>query len=291
MDSFDVRLDRAREALSRAERIVVGGGAGLSAAAGLTYSGPRFEEHFSDFMQKYGIRDMYSASFYPFPTREEHWAQWVRHIHVNRYLPGPTPLYGAFLSLVGAKPFFVITTNVESQFEKAGFPAGRIFEIQGNYAYFQCAKGCHDTRYRNEAQVGAMLAATDDCMIPTALIPACPVCGGPMDVNLRHDEHFVQDASWHESASRYGAFLQELPGRPFACLELGVGYNTPGIIRYPFEQIVHRNRDATLIRINRDDPLGVPENEDRTITFSEDMNLVVRELLRGMPSAAGGDDA
>lgn len=281
MDDYEGRVARLRDVLNSADGILIGGGSGLSAAAGLTYSGPRFTENFADFIEKYGVEDMYSASFYPFQTPEELWAHWARHIHVNRYAPGATPLYRSLLALVASKPHFVITTNVESQFEKAGFPPERIFEVQGNYAYFQCAAACHDTLYYNEARIVEMLAATVDCAVPSSLVPTCPVCGGPMDVNLRHDEHFVQDASWRASSERFGDFVERMKGASLVCFELGVGYNTPGIIRYPFEKIVYLNDKATLVRLNRGDVRGFAENERRTIAFDEDMREVVADAARG----------
>ncbi|HCM27797.1 MAG TPA: Sir2 silent information regulator family NAD-dependent deacetylase [Treponema sp.] len=280
MHRYEDRIERLRAVLSSAEGVLIGGGSGLSAAAGLTYSGPRFTENFADFIEKYGVEDMYSASFYPFRTPEELWAHWARHIHVNRYAPEATPLYRDILATVEAKPHFVITTNVESQFEKAGFLPERIFEVQGNYAYFQCAVACHDKRYYNESQIKEMLASTADCKVPSSLVPSCPVCGGPMDVNLRHNEYFVQDASWHESSARFGGFIEKIEGRALVCLELGVGFNTPGIIRYPFEKLVYRNDKATLVRLNRGDPRGFPENERRTIAFDEDMRTVIQDAAR-----------
>lgn len=281
MIGYGERVEKVRTALASAEGIVIGGGSGLSAAAGLTYSGPRFTENFSDFIEKYGVGDMYSASFYPFQTPEELWAHWARHIHVNRFAQGPTDLYRTLLSCVRDKPYFVITTNVESQFEKAGFFPECIFEVQGNYAYLQCAKACHDKRYYNEARVKEMLVSTVDCRIPSSLVPTCPICGGPMDVNLRHNEYFVQDASWHDASARFSAFLEKLEGKPLLCLELGVGFNTPGIIRYPFEKIVYRNEKATLVRLNRDEARGLPENEKRTIVFDGNMARVIEDLGRG----------
>lgn len=280
MDRYEDRIARFRSVLSAAEGILVGGGSGLSAAAGLTYSGPRFTENFADFIEKYGVEDMYSASFYPFRTPEELWAHWARHIHVNRYAPEATPLYRELRALVENKPHFVITTNVESQFEKAGFLSEGIFEVQGNYAFFQCAKACHEKRYYNESQVKEMLASTQDCKVPSSLVPTCPVCGGPMDVNLRHNEYFVQDASWRDASARFGEFLEKMEGKRLVCLELGVGFNTPGIIRYPFEKLVNRNGKATLVRLNREDAHGFPENERQTIAFDEDMRAVIQDAAR-----------
>lgn len=283
MKPYQERIEKARQALQGAEFVLVGGGSGLSAAAGLSYSGQRFTDNFADFIEKYGITDMYSASFYPFETQEEFWAQWARHINLNRFAQGPTPLYRSLLGLVEHKRYFVITTNVESQFEKAGFPKDKIFEVQGNYAYLQCARACHDKLYYNEALVKQMLAETRDCRIPAALTPHCPVCGGPMDVNLRHNEYFVEDRAWHESSERYQAFLDAIGDAAVVFLELGVGFNTPGVIRFPFERMTYRHPRATLIRLNRDYPAGAEENLQRTISFAEDMHQTVTDLGKEAP--------
>jgi len=285
MDSYEDRIGKTAAALDAADYILVGGGAGLSAAAELEYARPRFRANFADFMAKYGVQDMYAASFYPFKTDEELWAHWARHIQVNRFAPPATARYKEVLGLVEQRPYFVVSTNVDSQFEKSGFPKDRIFEVQGNYAYLQCARGCHEKLYYDEPLVQRMLAATEDCRIPAELVPVCPVCAGPMDVNLRHNDFFVEDSSWRDARSRYESFLEEIEEASVVCLELGVGFNTPGIIRYLFERLVYRNGKVTLVRLNRDDPEGPPENADRTIAFDEDMGKVVQSLLRG------GDDA
>jgi NAD-dependent SIR2 family protein deacetylase len=279
VNTYEDRIEEARKAMQAADFVLLGAGAGLSAAAGLDYSGKRFTDNFADFIEKYGLEDMYSASFYPFKTAEEHWAHWARHIHVNRYAQGATDLYRDLLSLASRKEYFVITTNVESQFVKAGFPEERVFETQGNYAYLQCAKACHAKRYYNEEIIRNMLAATIDCKIPSALVPVCPVCGGEMDVNLRHNEYFVEDDAWHESCNRYEAFVEGILHAQVVYLELGVGYNTPGIIRYPFEKLTFQNKKATLIRLNRDDTDGFSETVNRTIAFNEEMKRVVGDLL------------
>jgi NAD-dependent SIR2 family protein deacetylase len=278
-NNYDQKIQISKKAIRDAEFILIGGGSGLSAAAGLTYSGKRFTDNFADFIEKYGVKDMYSASFYPFETQEELWAHWARHIDVNRFSQGPTPLYQDLLKFVQNKKYFVITTNVESQFEKAGFPREKIFEVQGNYAYLQCAKACTKKLYYDEPIIKQMLAETRDCRIPSALVPKCPVCGGPMDVNLRHDEYFVQDEVWYTSNERYGQFLEKVQNGRIIFWELGVGFNTPGIIRYPFESMTYRNPNSKLIRINRDYPLGVKENLQRIISFDEDMGQTITELM------------
>lgn len=276
--TYQQRLQQARAALQQADHVIIGGGAGLSAAAGLTYSGERFTEHFAPFIKRYGMQDMYTSSFYPFATDEERWAYWAVHIHVNRYLPPALPLYADLLQIVGNRSYFVITTNVDHQFLKAGFPAERVFAVQGDYGLCQCAKGCHPQVYENEALVHKLLAERTDCTIPTALVPHCTVCGGPMDVNLRKDRFFVQDAAWDAASERYSTFLRTMRGR-VVFLELGVGFNTPDIIRFPFEQMTYDDPQATLIRMNAHHPAGPKENTAKTIAFTEDMAETVRALL------------
>jgi len=278
MQGCEERLKRAKSAIHDAESVLIGAGAGLSAAAGLTYSGKRFTDHFYDFIEKYGVEDMYSATFYPFQTQEELWAHWARHIDVNRYSQPATQLYQDLLQLVQDKDYFVITTNVEGQFEKAGFLKNKIFEVQGNYAYLQCARGCHDKLYYNKEIVKEMVACTKDCRIPSHLIPKCPVCGDSMDVNLRKNNYFVQDGNWEQAKACYDRWLEMSSRKRIVFLELGVGFNTPGIIRYPFEQMTCHNAKSTLIRMNKDFPLGFKENICRTVSFDEQIQDVVDAL-------------
>ena len=278
MKYLEKRIRQAQEAIEKSEYILIGGGAGLSEAAGLTYSGKRFTDHFSDFMEKYGFEDMYAGTFYPFETEEERWAHWARHIDVNRYLMSATRLYQEIFELVRNKKYFVISTNVESQSIKARFSENKVFEIQGDYSYLQCAKGCHNKLYYNEELVKKMVLQTEDCRIPSGLLPRCPVCGGKMDVNLRHDAFFVQDEEWYKADKRYGTFLNESEGKSIVYLEFGVGFNTPGIIRYPFEQMTYQNPNATLIRFNKEYPLGSAEVKKRTISFDEDIRQTIQSI-------------
>lgn len=271
---FRQRLEQAREALLRADFLLLGGGAGLSAAAGLDYGGARFDKYFSDYKERYGISDMYAGMFYLFGSAEERWAHHARHILVNRFEEPASPLYRRLFSLFGGREHFVITTNVESQFEKAGFDAAKIFEVQGNYGFLQCAKGCHDRLYADEGLVREMVGKTREFRIPSALIPRCPVCGEEMEIHIRKDARFVENADWHRMRERYEAFLQRAARGRTVLLELGVGFNTPGIIRFPFEQMTYENENATLIRCNRDAPEGFPETRKRTIAFTENMNEV-----------------
>jgi NAD-dependent SIR2 family protein deacetylase len=276
---YNTRIEKAKKKLTEADYVLIGGGAGLSAAAGLTYSGKRFTDHFGPFIEKYGFKDLYTSSFYQFNTEEERWAYWAKHISLNRYEIGSTKLYMDLFQLVRDKKYFVISTNVESQFEKAGFPSKKVFEIQGNYSYLQCEKGCHDKLDYNESLVKEMVEKTVDCKVPPNLVPKCPVCGGEMDVNLRKNQYFVQDEKWYELDQLYKDFLEESDGKKIVYMELGVGYNTPGIIRYPFERLTYINDHATLIRFNRDHPDGANENEDKTVSFTEDMQRVITGLM------------
>ena len=278
IEGYLKRTEQAARAIHDAEKLVIGAGAGLSAAAGIKYDGERFVENFRPFIEKYGMKDLYTSSFYPFITQEEKWAYWARHISLNLYETPVKGLYLKLMELAFSKDYFVITTNVEGQFTKAGVERSRLFEVQGNYGYLQCAKACHDKLYYNEQIITRMLAETSDCRIPSSLVPKCPVCGGEMEVNLRKDNYFVQDRTWYASQQNYSKFLSGSRGKPTVFLELGVGYNTPGIIRFPFETMVHDNPDALLIRINRDHPESAPENFQSTISFSEDMTAVINDI-------------
>ena len=202
-DGYSQRIERAGKAFHNAEKLVIGAGAGLSAAAGIEYNGRRFTDNFKPFIEKYRMKDLYTSSFYPFKTQEEKWAYWARHISLNLFETPVRELYITLMELVSSKDYFVITTNVEGQFTKAGVEKSRFFEVQGNYGYFQCEKGCHDKLYHNEKIVKQMLSETSDCRIPSSLVPKCPVCGGDMEVNLRKDNYFVQDSNWYKSQENY----------------------------------------------------------------------------------------
>jgi NAD-dependent SIR2 family protein deacetylase len=277
-EGYKERVERAAGAIHDAEKLVIGAGAGLSAAASIEYEGNRFTDNFKPFIEKYGMKDLYTSSFYPFRTQEEKWAYWARHISLNLFETPVKELYIKLMELASSKDYFVITTNVEGQFTKAGVEKFRFFEIQGNYGYFQCAKGCHDKLYNNERLVAQMISATSDCRIPSYLVPKCPVCGGDMEVNLRKDIFFVQDSNWYTSESNYRKFISGTEGKSTVFLELGVGYNTPGIIRFPFEAMVHNNPNALLIRLNRYHINGMSENLGSTISFDEDMTTIINDI-------------
>lgn len=280
-DDYLRRIEEARQAIASAEAVLVGAGAGFSAAAGLVYDGKEFRDYFADFIARFGITDLYTSSFYPYPSEEVRWAYWAKHVHMIRYAPPAMPLYRALLETVRAKEHFVITTNVDGQFRKAGFAPDRVFEVQGDYGLMQCRTPCHDRLYSNEQAVSAILPAISDCSIPSRLVPVCPVCGGPMDIHVRADASFIQDEAWHGMADRYERFLSRHARRRTVFLELGVGFNTPTIIRYPFEQMTYRNPQAVLIRLNKDYPDAIAENRRRTLSFGEDAAKVIGDLGKG----------
>ena len=275
MNRFVQRLDDAKKAIGDADYVLIGAGAGLSTAAGIDYGYDRFKLYFEDFIEKYDFKDMYTSGFYPFETQEEKWAYWARHIDTNRYNVGKTDVYQKLLELVKYKDYFVLTTNVEHQFWINGFDDERIFATQGDYGLLQCSKACHDKLYDNEKQVKEWVANTKDCKIPSELVPKCPVCGADMETNLRVDDLFVQDEKWYEMHNRYADFINKIQGKKVVFLEIGVGYNTPVIIRFPFERMTLENPDATLIRLNLDYPQPTRENKDKTISFDENVEEIL----------------
>lgn len=238
-------------ALDKAEAVIIGAGAGLSASAGFLYSGKRFHDNFSDFEKKYDFHDMYSGGFYPYPTLEEYWAYWSRYIFINRYSAPSIPVYKRLFELVKDKDYFVITTNVDHCFQKSGFNKERLFYTQGDYGLFQCSVPCHNKTYDNEDAVRLMIAEQKDMKIPTELVPRCPICGRPMTINLRTDDKFVQDEGFDTAFERYKDFTEKHSRSKVLYLELGVGYNTPIIIKLPFWRFTEQNPDAYYACINR----------------------------------------
>lgn len=271
--------EELKDILSRTETVVIGAGAGLSASAGLTYAGERFQKHFADFIAAYHLTDMYTAGFYPYDSAEEYWAYWSRHICVNRYDPSPGKPYRDLLDLVKDKDYFVLTTNVDHQFQLAGFDKQRLFYTQGDYGLWQCSRPCHLKTYDNEAAVRRMVAEQRDRRIPTELLPRCPVCGAPMAMNLRCDHRFVEDAGWHAACGRYESFLRRHDRGPVLYLELGVGGNTPGIIKYPFWQLTAANPQAIYACINLDEAVCPPEIRKRSLGIAGDIGQVL-EILK-----------
>ena len=285
-------IQKLHQAIQSTDAVVVGAGAGLSTSAGFTYSGERFERHFADFIGKYGFTDMYSAGFYPFPTEEEHWAYWSRHIYYNRYVPAPKPVYDNLLKLLKDKDYFVITTNVDHQFQKAGFDKKRLFYTQGDYGLFQCAKPCHQRTYDNEETIWKMISVQavetfpeTSLQIPSELIPRCPVCGGPMKVNLRADETFVEDEGWHTASERYTEFIRRhqnvetLRATSLLFLDLGSGGNTPVIFKIPFIRWTMQNPNATYATVNLGEAFTVDQIADRSIVINSDIGEILEKLL------------
>ena len=279
MKFLNHRIKKAKKVIDNADYILIGAGAGLSTSAGIEYSGKRFNDNFQDFIDEYGIQDMYSATFHPFESEEEKWAYLSRHVLLNRYEAGKTKVYVNLLNLVKNKDYFVITTNVDSQFQIAGFEDKKIFSVQGDYGLFQCARGCHNSLYDNKNVIYEMVNQTKECKIPSSLVPTCSVCGGSMELNIRKDRYFVEDEDWHYKKRLFDEYLSKINGEKVVFLELGVGYNTPTIIRMPFEQLVFNNPNSSLIRINKDSPNGVEENKHKTISFDEDISLIIEDLL------------
>lgn len=271
-------MERLKAALQDCDAVVIGAGAGLSTAAGFTYTGERFEQHFSDFSQKYGIQDMYSGGFYPFPTMKEFWAYWSRYIYINRYMDAPKPVYDDLLKLVQDKDYFVITTNVDHCFQKASFDKKRLFYTQGDYGLFQCSEPCCQETFDNEAVIREMVKRQKDMKIPPELLPVCPHCGKPLTMNLRSDNKFVEDEGWHRAAERYENFLRTREGGKILFLELGVGYNTPVIIKYPFWQMTAQNPNATYVCVNQGQAVCPQEIEQRSICMNADIGQVLQSL-------------
>ena len=267
-----------RNAIDGAEAILIGAGAGLSTAAGFAYSGERFEKAFPDFIQKYHFRDMYTAGFYPYPSKEEFWAYWSRYIFINRYQDAPKPVYSQLLHLVKDKDYFVLTTNVDHCFQKAGFDKDRLFYTQGDYGLFQCSVPCHRRTYDNKEIVLKMVEQQKDRRVPSELIPRCPKCGEPMAMNLRSDDTFVEDLGRSEAASRYVNFIQAHEGKKLLLLELGVGSNTPGIIKYPFWRLTAQNPNATYICINFGEAECPNAIESRSIVINADIADLIDKL-------------
>ena len=271
-------MERLRQELHAADAVVIGAGSGLSTSAGFTYTGERFEKYFDDFIQKYGFRDMYSGGFYPFETLEEHWAYWSRYIYINRYMDAPNPVYQNLLGLVRNKDYFVLTTNVDHCFQKAGFDKDRLFYTQGDYGLWQCSKPCHNKTYDNETVIRKMFAEQKDMKIPGELVPRCPVCGAPMSMNLRADDTFVEDEGWHDAAGRYEDFIRSHEGLRVLYLELGVGGNTPGIIKYPFWRMTYENPKAVYACVNFGEAFAPTEIKDRSICVDGDIGEVLECL-------------
>ena len=289
-------LARLAAELRGCDTLVIGAGAGLSSSAGLLYSGERFYRYFFDFAEKYGIRDMYSGGFYPFPDAETKWAWWARHIYFNRFVDPPRDVYARLLSLVRDKDYFVITTNVDNQFQRAGFDKKRLFYTQGDYGLFQRENGNAGETIDNEPWVMAAMEAQGfvrdghgefrvpdgggiKMRIPHELIPAFPD-GGAVAMNLRSDDSFAEGEGWHAASAAYSDFLRRHEGTRTLFLELGVGDNTPVIIKYPFWSMTDSEERAKYACVSRRDTWAPRQIADKAICVAGDIGDVLGELER-----------
>lgn len=276
--SYSQQMEQLRETFQQVDAVLIGAGSGLSSSAGFTYGGERFQTYFKDFAEKYGIRDMYSGGFYPYSSLEEYWAWWSRHIYYNRYVDTPKPVYQKLLEIVKDKDYFVVTTNVDHCFQKAGFDKKRLFYMQGDYGLWQCSKACHQTTYDNKDTVLRMLKEQSDMRIPSDLIPRCPVCGEPMIMNLRCDDTFVQDEGWYAAQERYTDFLRRHTGLKVLYLELGVGANTPVIIKYPFWEMTAQNPKAKYVCINSQEAYAPRKICHSALCIESDIGKVLHDI-------------
>ncbi len=280
-DSYWNNIEKVKIKIQSADAILIGAGAGLSTSAGFTYSGKRFEDNFSDFIKQYDFKDMYLAGFYPYKTLEEYWAYWSRYVFINRYENAPKSVYNDLYNLVEDKDYFVLTTNVDHCFQKAGFDKRRLFYTQGDYGLWQCSKPCHNKTYDNEAIIKKMAAEQKNMRIPSELIPRCPVCGAPMSMNLRADNTFVEDDGWHMAADRYQSFIRGHKNLNIVYLELGVGGNTPGIIKYPFWQMTYSNPNAAYICINLSEVYIPTDIRKQSIGIAKDIGKTLNDIKNG----------
>ena len=279
-ESCSEQINRLKNEIKNADAIVIGAGAGMSTSAGLTYDGERFEKYFPDFHKKYGISDMYSGGFYPYETLEEYWAWWSRHIYINRYDITAGKPYMDLLNIVKDKDYFVLTTNIDHQFQLAGFDKKRLFYTQGDYGLWQCSRACHDKTYDNEETVRLMIKTQKNMKIPSDLIPKCPVCGAPMTMNLRCDNSFVQDNGWYSAASRYEDFIRRHKESHLLFLELGVGSNTPVIIKYPFWQMTAKNPKAIYACVNHGEAYCPQQIKKQSICFDMDIAEMLENVRK-----------
>jgi len=274
----DEEIYRIKELLANSDAIMIGAGAGLSTSAGFSYNGERFEKTFSDFEEKYGFHDMYSGGFYPYDTLKEHWAYWSRYIYINRYMAPPKQVYQQLYEFAKEKDYFVLTTNVDHCFQKAGFDKNRLFYTQGDYGLFQCSEPCCNETFDNEEMILSMLEQQEDMRIPSELLPVCPHCGKPLTMNLRSDNRFVQDKGWDAACERYEDFVRRHKASEILYLELGVGYNTPGIIKYNFWNMTNSNPKANYVCINFGEAAVPKEIEKRSICVNSDIGEILCNL-------------
>lgn len=275
--NIDIKIEQIKEQISKADSILIGAGSGLSTSAGFTYTNERFDKYFSDFKNKYGITDMYSGGFYPYETLEEYWAYWSRYIYINRYMNTPKKAYEELYEIVKNKDYFVLTTNVDHCFQKAGFDKNKLFYTQGDYGLFQCSTPCHNKTYDNKKIIEEMYKKQKNMKIPSNLIPLCPICKKPMTMNLRSDNTFVEDEGWNKAYNKYKTYIEKNRNKKLLLLELGVGYNTPSIIKYNFWNILEHNKNSFYISINKNDILP-EELTNRSILIKQDIYETLKKI-------------
>ena len=288
-------IEKLCRAWEEAETVMIGAGAGLSTAAGFTYSGERFDKYFKDFGDKYHFNNMYAGGFYSYETLNEYWAYWSRYIYINRYMDAPKPVYHKLYDLVKDKDYFVLTTNVDHCFQKAGFDKHRLFYTQGDYGLWQCSKPCHQNTYNNEAVIREMVKAqgyvidSDGTLIlpegaapkmavPSDLVPHCPKCGEPMSMNLRADHTFVEDEGWHKASEQYAEFLRSHQNVKVLFLEAAVGFNTPTIVKYSFWRMTHEWKDAVYVCLNYGEAYAPDEIKKKSICINGDIGEILYQL-------------
>lgn len=277
--NYSKEINRLKKVINEIDTVIIGAGAGLSTSAGLTYSGERFKKHFSDFISKYHFADMYSATFYPYSTLEEYWAYMSRHIYYNRFEPDAGKPYCDLFEIVKDKDYFVITTNVDHQFQKTGFDKHRLFYTQGDYGLWQCSDICHNETYDNEEIIYQMVKEQRNFQIPTDLIPYCSKCGKPMSMNLRCDDKFAQDKGWYIAYNRYEEFIRRHGKNQILYLEFGVGNNTPAIIKYPFWQMTAQNPKAIYSCVNFGEAFSPKEITSQSICINDDIGEVLKKII------------
>lgn len=288
-------INKLRETLAHVDAVIIGAGAGLSTSAGFVYTGERFDKYFRDFSEKYHFNDMYSGGFYPYDTLEEHWAYWSRYIYINRYMDAPRPVYDRLYEQVKDTDYFVLTTNVDHCFQKAGFDKHRLFYTQGDYGLFQCSDPCHQMTYENRDTIRKMVEAqgyvipengiltlpegvTPKMVIPSELVPYCARCHKPMSMNLRADNGFVEDEGWHQASERYADFLRRHQDSKVLFLELAVGFNTPTIVKYSFWHMTHEWKDATYICLNYGEAYAPDEIKKKSVCINGDIGEILAKL-------------
>ena len=282
-EDYDTQIKKAAKLLNDADYVLIGAGAGLSTAAGAKYGGRFFEENFSEFQEKYGkgryMQDMYSAGFYPYPDEESYWGYWSKQAMLGGIELDVTPLHRTILDALADKNIFVLSTNADAQFVKAGLPEEKIFCTQGDYFHIQCRKGCHNKTYNAVKMFKQMDQARKDCKVPSYMVPKCPVCGGAMDMNLRKDNYFVQDEEWYKAEQRFSDFLTEATDKKLVLLELGVGFNTPMIIKYPFHNLTKLNKSVNYICINLDEEPVPADISEHSLMITGDISAVLQDIL------------